>query len=106
MVRTGGTLYDELSFRGISQRFRGHGARCAGGQFRLRQRYERGIIRHDVDRLPIPLGDVARFMFMLDRLMGDACSEVTVCLPSSGDTGNVFNGIAGMWEELISEVGL
>jgi len=36
----------------------------------------RGMICHDVDGLPIPLGDVAGLMFALDQLMGDGALRV------------------------------
>ena len=36
----------------------------------------RGMICHDMDGLPIPLGDVAGLMSALDRLTGDAALTV------------------------------
>ena len=36
----------------------------------------RGMICHDMDGLPIPLGDVAALMSALDRLTGDAALMV------------------------------
>ena len=99
--------YDKLSPRWISQcACRGHGARCAGGQFRLRHR-RRDIIRHEVDGLLAQPGDVAALKSALDRLMADAALRLQFA-SRAVEAREIFSmeRIAGMWEELLSEVRL
>ena len=49
------------------------------------------MICHDVDGLPIPLGDLAGLMVALSRLTGDVCSESAVSCTDERGTGTVFN---------------
>ena len=51
----------------------------------------RGMIRHDVDALPIPPGDVAGLMSALDRLTDDAALSVQSAARDERGTATVFN---------------
>ena len=91
-------------FDGFPNALAGHGARCAGGQFRLPHR-PTDIIRHEVDGLLVPPGDVAALTAALDRLMGDAALRVQFA-SRAVEARERFSmeRIAGMWEELFAEV--
>jgi glycosyltransferase involved in cell wall biosynthesis len=65
----------------------------------------RDIIRHELDGLLVPLGDVAELTAALDRLMGDALTRQRF----AGRAVEVrerfsMERIAGMWEKLFEEI--
>ncbi|MGH8510758.1 MAG: glycosyltransferase family 4 protein [Gammaproteobacteria bacterium] len=65
----------------------------------------RDIIRHEIDGLLVPPGDVARLNAALDRLMGDAALRVQFA-SRAVEVRERFSRerIAGMWEKLFSAV--
>ncbi len=67
----------------------------------------RDIIRHEIDGLLVPPGDVARLIAALDRLMGDSALRVQFA-NRAVEARERFSleRITGMWEELFSEVRL
>ncbi|MGH8590177.1 MAG: glycosyltransferase family 4 protein [Gammaproteobacteria bacterium] len=65
----------------------------------------RDIIRHEIDGLLVPPGDVARLNAALDRLMGDAALRAQFAARAVEARARFsMEKIAGMWEELFSEV--
>jgi glycosyltransferase involved in cell wall biosynthesis len=65
----------------------------------------RDIIRHEIDGLLVPPGDVAGLSAALDRLMGDAALRTRFAARAL-EVRKRFSieRIAGMWEELFAEV--
>lgn len=64
----------------------------------------RDIIRHEVDGLLVPVGDVAQLTAALDRLMGDADLRARFAVRAvEAKERFSMQRIAGMWEELFKE---
>ena len=65
----------------------------------------RDIIRHEIDGLLVPPGDVARLNFALDRLMDDAALRVQFAARAVEARERLsMERIAGMWEGLFAEL--
>ena len=107
-ARAGGPPVDQLPLRGVIElsdtlaKAMAHGLPAVSFDC---DTSPRGMIRHDVDGLPIPLGDVAGLISALDRLTGDAALRVpSAARAVEAREGFSMERIAGMWEEFFAEV--